>query len=91
MPVEVGSQGFASHSLSKAYGTLSVTGPSRRQAVNNNMAEKASRWLWLGSSLLRDPKYLMTPGYNTDDVSKYVQQMYVNLKPVHENYRNQQI
>ncbi|KAK0146299.1 hypothetical protein N1851_014401 [Merluccius polli] len=49
MPVEVGSPGFASHSLSKAYGTLGITGANRRRAIGNNVeaAEKASRWLWL--------------------------------------------
>ncbi len=49
MPVEVGSRGFASHSLSKAYGTLGITGANRRRAIGNNVeaAEKASRWLWL--------------------------------------------
>ncbi len=49
MPVEVGSRGFASHSLSKAYGTLGITGANRRRAIGNNAeaAEKASRWLWL--------------------------------------------
>lgn len=49
MPVEVGSQGFASHSLSKAYRTLGITGAWRRRAINNNVevAERASRWLWL--------------------------------------------
>lgn len=49
MPVEVGSRGFASHSLNKAYGTLGITGVNRRRAIGNNVeaAEKASRWLWL--------------------------------------------
>ncbi|XP_059199347.1 uncharacterized protein LOC131979398 [Centropristis striata] len=49
MPVEVGCRGFASHSLSKAYGTLGITGVNRRRAIGNNVeaAEKASRWLWL--------------------------------------------
>ena len=48
MPVEVGSRGFASHSLNKAYGTLGITSANRRRAIGNNMeaAEKASRWLW---------------------------------------------
>ena len=45
MPVEVGSRGFASHSLSKAYGTLGIAGANRRRAMSNNVeaAEKASR------------------------------------------------
>lgn len=30
MPVEVGSRGFASHSLSKAYGTVGITGANRK-------------------------------------------------------------
>ena len=49
MPVEVGSLGFASYSLSKAYGTLGITGANRKRAINNNAeaAEKTSRWLWL--------------------------------------------
>ncbi len=49
MQVEVGCRGFAGHSLSKAYGILSIMGESRRGAINNNVeaAEKASRWLWL--------------------------------------------
>ncbi len=49
MPVEVGSRGFASHSLSKAYGTLGITGANRRRAIGNTVeaAEKAFRWLWL--------------------------------------------
>ncbi|RXN04375.1 reverse transcriptase [Labeo rohita] len=49
MPVEVGSRGFASHTLSKAYGTLGITGVNRRRAISNNVeaVEKASRWLWL--------------------------------------------
>ncbi len=49
MAVEVGSRGFASHSLSKAYGTLGITGANQRRAIGNNVeaAEKASRWLWL--------------------------------------------
>ena len=49
MPVEVGSRGFASHSLSKAYGALGIKGANRSRAINNNAeaAEKASRWLWL--------------------------------------------
>ncbi len=49
MPVEVGSRGFASHSLSKAYGMLDIAGANRRRAIGNNMeaAEKVSRRLWL--------------------------------------------
>lgn len=49
VPVEVGCRGFASYSLSKAYGTLGTTGENRRRALSNNVeaAEKASRWLWL--------------------------------------------
>ncbi len=49
MPVEVGGRGFGSHSLSKAYGILGITGANRKRAMNNNAeaAEKASRWLWL--------------------------------------------
>ncbi len=49
MPVEVGCQGFASYSLNKAYGTLGITGSSRRRAISSNVeaAERASRWLWL--------------------------------------------
>ena len=49
MPVEVGSQGFVMHSLSKTYGTLGIKGANRSRAINNNVeaAEKASRWLWL--------------------------------------------
>ena len=41
MPVEVGSRGFVSHSLSKALG---ITGANRRRAISNNVeaAEKAS-------------------------------------------------
>ena len=31
MPVEVGSLGFASHSLSKAYGTLCITGGNKEE------------------------------------------------------------
>ncbi len=37
MTVEVGSRGFASHSLSKAYGTLGITGANRRRAIGNNV------------------------------------------------------
>ncbi len=49
MPVEVGSRGFASHSLSKAYSMLDITGANLRRAIGNNMeaAEKVSRRLWL--------------------------------------------
>lgn len=49
MPVEVGSRGLASYSLSKAYSTLGITGSNRERAIGNNMeaAEKAFRWLWL--------------------------------------------
>jgi len=49
MPVEVGSQGFAGHTLSKAYGTLGITGARRRTAISNSVevAERASRSLWL--------------------------------------------
>lgn len=49
MPVEVGSQGVAGHFLSKAYGTLGITGARRRRAINNNIevVDRASRWLWL--------------------------------------------
>lgn len=36
MSVEVGSLGFASHSLSKAYGTLGITGAKRRRAMNKS-------------------------------------------------------
>ncbi len=44
-----GQQGISSHSLSKAYGTLGITGANRRRAIGNDVeaAEKASRWLWL--------------------------------------------
>ena len=45
MSVEVGSLGFASHSLSKAYGTLCITGGNKEEP--QEAAEKASRWLWL--------------------------------------------
>lgn len=41
MPVEVDSQGFASYSLSKAYGTLGITGANQRRAIGNNV--KGSR------------------------------------------------
>ncbi len=37
MTVEVASRGFASHSLSKAYGTLGITGANRRRAIGNNV------------------------------------------------------
>jgi len=49
MPVEVGSRGLTGHSLSKAYGTLGMTGASRRRAISNSVeaAERASRWFWL--------------------------------------------
>ena len=49
MPVEVGCRGFAGHSLSKAYGTLDITGANQRRAIGTSVeaAEKASRWLWL--------------------------------------------
>ena len=49
MPVEVGSRGFASHSLIKAYGTMGITGANQRRAIGNNVeaTEKAFRWLWL--------------------------------------------
>ncbi len=49
MLVEVGSRGFASHYLSKAYSTLGITGANRIRAIGNNLeaTEKASRWLWL--------------------------------------------
>jgi len=35
--------------LSKAYGTLGITGASRRRTIKNSVeaAERASRWLWL--------------------------------------------
>lgn len=51
MPVEVGSRGFASHSLSKAYSTLGIIGANQRIAIKNTAeaAEKASRRLWLKS------------------------------------------
>lgn len=44
MPVEVGCRGFANYSLSKAYGTLGITGENRRRAIGRNVeaAEKAS-------------------------------------------------
>ena len=49
MPVELGCGGFERHSLSKAYGTLSTKGASKRRAINNDVdvAEKISRWRWL--------------------------------------------
>ena len=49
MPVEVGSRRVASHTLSRAYGELGITGPKRRRAISNSVeaAEKSPRWLWL--------------------------------------------
>lgn len=37
MPVEVGSRGFTSYSLSTAYGTLGITGADQRRAIGNNV------------------------------------------------------
>ena len=41
MPVEVGRQGFASHSIGKPYGTFDITGARRRKTIRNR--QKKSR------------------------------------------------
>lgn len=48
MPVEAGCSGFLSY-LNKAYGTMGITGSSRRRAISSNIetAERASRLFWL--------------------------------------------
>lgn len=48
MPVEVGSWGFTSNSLNKAYGTLGVTGAKTRSATSNN-AEAAEKGRVMGA------------------------------------------
>lgn len=40
MPVEVGSLGFVSYYLSKAYSTLGITGAIRRRAIDNHEKKK---------------------------------------------------
>lgn len=48
VPLEVDSREFEVHCLSMFYATPGITAPSRRRAIHNvEVAEKASRWLWL--------------------------------------------
>ena len=49
MPVEVGTRGFAGHSVWRALGQLGICGKERSSAIKKitKSAELSSNWLWL--------------------------------------------